>query len=86
MGVMPQDLGDNCIDSLRMAQNLIVPEAQNPISLVLQELRSAFFRLGLKVVLTAIDFHDQSSLMAGEVRDITTDRNLASETVPIHLA
>jgi len=85
VGVMSQDFGDSRMDSLEVFQNLIVPEAQDPISLVLQEVRSALLLLRTKLVLSAIDLHYQSRLMAGEVGDVTAYGNLAPESVPIHL-
>ena len=59
--------------------NLGIPKSQNLESSLFKHQRSARIIVGLRGVLAAIEFHDQLRFDAGEIGDITINRNLAAE-------
>jgi hypothetical protein len=62
-------------------EHIVVPEAQNFVSVSLQKVGPAgVVRRPLRfVVLAAVDFHDQLSFKAGEVNDVGSDTMLSAE-------
>jgi hypothetical protein len=67
-GPLPRDPEDHLAHSIEVAQNLMVPEAQNP-KVASRKLRIAgLIRLVLGV-LAAVHLHDQASLEADEIDD-----------------
>ncbi len=67
-----------CQHGVRIGQDLVVPEAEDPEATPaqLEVPRSVTHIFG---VLAAIDFHNQVMLEAGEIDDGTTDRHLPAE-------
>ena len=84
-GEAGQLLGDYRMNTAEICQHLVVPEPQNAIALVLDERTSLGFLRRRSIVLTAVNFHDDSGLMACEVGYVAADRHLASEFVSLHL-
>jgi hypothetical protein len=80
-----QLLGDRSVDAFEIAQNLVVPEAEDGTALAFQECASRNLTGGLLVVLAAVDFHDQPGLVTDEIGDVTAQRHLTPELVPVHL-
>jgi len=84
-GDAAQLAGDRLMDAGGICQDLRVPKSQNPIALVLQETTSLGFPRRRAIVLAAVDFQDQPGLVAYKVSNVTTDRHLAAELVPLYL-
>src|SRR5215472_9515867 len=74
------------MDAVEICHDLAVPKSQNAIALVLQELGPLGLPARRAIVLTAINFHDQPSLVANKIGNVAADRHLAAELVPFHLA
>ena len=68
---------DNGPNSLWIAKQVIVPEADHSITFVLDHPSSLYIQFG--AVLPAIDFDHQFGAMAGEIGDKVTDRDLSSK-------
>ena len=63
-------------------ERIVVPYPQYAIALAFEPLRSPLVGCGLFLVVTAIEFDDQSCLQAYEIRDAWSDGNLPAELVP----
>jgi len=86
VGVMPpQIFGDHRKHAFRICQHIIIPETQDAITLSLQKVSSDGVSFRGSVMLTAIDFNDQSRFMAHEVRYIPPDRHLPTKFVSLDL-
>jgi hypothetical protein len=73
-----QSVSNHFQDTFQITHDVIIPEPQNSIIMLAQPL--AAHRIALAAsVLTAVDFHDQPSLTADEINNITTDRLLPHE-------
>ena len=83
-GDAAQLLGDCLMDAVEICQDLVVPKPQDAISLVLQEPTSLGLPGRRAIVLAAVDFHDQPSLVAHKIGNVAADRDLAAELVPRH--
>jgi hypothetical protein len=76
-----QQRNTNCFqDAIRLLENLVVPEPEHPKVSRFEPRGALAIFLGVEM-LASIDFDDQMSLYAGEIDDIGTQGNLASETV-----
>ena len=72
-------------DAIGIAQDIVVPEAQDAIASLLEPARAPrVFRLALRM-LPAINFNDEACLGAEEIDDVRTDRLLAAEAKPAEL-
>jgi hypothetical protein len=72
--------------AFRVGQHLVVPEAQDSIALGAQELAAFGFRPCGRFVLTAVDLHNHTRLMAGEISDVPSERHLSPEFEARHSA
>jgi hypothetical protein len=76
-----QQRNTNCFqDAIRLLENVVVPEAEHPKVSRFEPRGALVIFLGVEM-LASIDLDDQMSLYAGEIDDIWTQGNLASETV-----
>jgi hypothetical protein len=82
---MPQLPGDDRTHAFEVRQHLIVPEAHNLIALAFQKTRP--FRLVSRrpLVLAAIDFDNQTRVVAHKIGDIPPERQLPAEAMAVHL-
>lgn len=78
MGVEAKILSDGFHDTFDIAENLVVPESQDTITLCRQVPR-AIDIAGIVGVLTAIHLHDQLCLPAAEISDKGSDGELPAE-------
>ena len=62
-----------------VSEHVVIPEAQYAIALRLEKPRSLRVAPRLLVVLPAVDFDDQTCVMADEINDIATEVNLATK-------
>ena len=72
------------MDAVEIFQDLVVPEPQNALALVLKELGSLGFAARRAIVLATVDFHNQPGVVANKIANIAADRHLA-ELVPFYL-
>jgi hypothetical protein len=72
---------DHFQHAIAIAQHIGIPESKNAIPLRLKP-TIAFGVAKVLGVLPTIDFDDQTPLVANEVDDETSDRNLATEAQP----
>jgi hypothetical protein len=87
VGVNPaQIFGDHCPRAVRIVQHLVVPESQHAVALALQEPSAARFLFRRRIVLAAIDFDDQSRLVANKVGNEAPDRHLTAKSISFGLA
>ena len=84
-GVTPQVFGDRRTHAFEVRQHLVVPEAQNPVALVLEGAGSLCFLRRRPLVLAAVNFDDQARIMANKVGNLTPQRHLPAESVPVNL-
>jgi hypothetical protein len=80
-GTLLQRRDDGQQHTLGVAKHLVVPEPQHGVALGAQG-GVALAIDGVGMVLTAIDFDDQTRLGAEEIDDIRPDRRLAAEFDP----
>src|SRR5262249_10328641 len=77
----PQRRVDRLHHPLDIRQHIVVPETQHPIPLRFEILTS--LRVGENairpIMLPTVDLDDEALLMAGEVREVRTDRGLPPE-------
>jgi hypothetical protein len=66
-------------DRIRHCQNIVVPETQDPVSLILQPFASGIVILRLFDMLSAIYLDDQLPFSADKINDIFSDRLLPSK-------
>jgi hypothetical protein len=66
-------------DRLDILHHLVVSEAQHSIALLYQKSSPSSVRFRLRVMLTTIQFHDQTALWAAEVSNEGTDGMLSTE-------
>jgi hypothetical protein len=94
MGLMGEGLGggdpvkvfgDRRAPALRIVQNRVVPEPQEPVALAFQELSAAHLLLRQEIMLAAIDLDDQSCRVADEVGYKPADWHLTAKPVPVGL-
>jgi hypothetical protein len=71
-------------DAFGISENVVIPESKHAIAVFSQATIAYYIRRGL-IVLTAIDFNDQSSFSADKVADVTEYWHLPDELVPIDL-
>jgi hypothetical protein len=71
---------------LGLQQDLVVPEAQHPIPLLLEESTASLVVALLIQVLAAIDLDHEFLLQADEIDNVGTDDVLPTELVPEHLS
>jgi hypothetical protein len=83
-GDATQFLGDRRMDAVEVRQDFVVPKPQNAMALVLPEPTSLGLPRRQAIVLAAVDFHDQPSLVAHKIGNVAADRHLAAELVPRH--
>jgi len=87
VGVKPAQIsGDYRMHAVQIFQDLVIPEPQHTVTLAFQKSRAAYLRFGSGIVLTTVDFDDQSHLVADKVGNKTSDRHLSAKSVPFHLA
>jgi hypothetical protein len=67
-------------------QHLVVPEPQHAITFGLEEQSPLGFERQRAVMLAAVDFNDQSSLVACKIRDVGAERHLTAELISTDLA
>jgi len=67
-------------NTIQILQNLVVPEPENPIALVIQKPRPRIIMLDSLHMVTAIDFDDQFRRMRREIRKERSKRNLPAKT------
>src|SRR6266478_174046 len=77
-GDAAQLLGDRLMDAVEICQDFVVPKPQKAIALVLQEPASLGLPRRRAIVLAAVDFHDQSGLVAHKIGNVAADRHLPS--------
>jgi hypothetical protein len=71
-------------DGLGPAQDIIVPESQNTIALVMEPgIARCVGPVG--AVPTTVDFHNQVTLKTGEIRNVRADRVLTAKTATFQL-
>ena len=70
---------NGCQDSIRHCQNIVVPETQDPVSLILQPFASGIVILRLFDMLPAIYFDNQLPVSADKINDIFSDKLLPSK-------
>ena len=76
---------DYLAHALRIPQHLVVPEPQNTKTATAQKRIAP--RIARRIgVLSAVDFHDQPGLQAGEVDDVRADGQLPPEPESLQLA
>ena len=81
MGVMlPHFLSNHSANTLRVRQNVVVPEAQYAIALSRQEGRPADFFCRPMVMLATIDLDGQLGFVADEIDDEPSDRHLTEHS------
>jgi hypothetical protein len=68
--------------ALRVSENLVVPEAENPKALGFQPSRPPSVSCDISRVLTAIDFDDEAAFHTDEIGNIRTERHLPPESLP----
>jgi hypothetical protein len=73
---------DHAIDAL---QNIVIPDAQNPIPLRLQPRCARFICFGPLSMLPAIDFDDEPCFQADKIGNVRTKGYLPSEAVAVDL-
>ena len=74
MGVMaPQFISDHDEDTLRVDQDVVIPEAKDEKALALQKVRAAAPLFRLAVVLTTIDLGDQLGSVTDGIGDGACD-------------
>jgi len=73
------DLLQNC---LKLRLDFIVGEAENPISLGLQPLRTPLIVALLFSMLASVDLDDEPSFEANEIHDIAPQHVLAAKPAP----
>ena len=66
-------------DALKVAQHVVIPEAQNAIAGCFNSLRSRYIGRLLPIVLAAVELDHELCLAAGEIDDEGTDGGLAAE-------
>lgn len=85
MRFVSESIFDGPQHDLGLQQDLVVPEAQHPVSLLLEEPTASLVVAFLVQVLTAIDLDHELLLQADEIEDVGADRMLPAELVPEHL-
>jgi hypothetical protein len=73
------------MDTLGIWQDLVVPKPQNAIAFVLQEATSLDFPWRRAIVLAAVDFNDQPSLVTDKIDDVAPERHLTAEPMSLDL-
>src|SRR5271163_2656800 len=73
------------MDTVEIIQDLVVPQPENAIALVLQELGSLGFPVRQVIVLATIDLHDQSRIMTNKIGNVSADQHLAAELLRFYL-
>lgn len=82
--VPPKILADRLDNAFDVRQHIIVPEAQNTITLPEQESGSPFIFCAVRMLAT-IDFDNQPCQPAAKIRDIRADRVLAAKMLMLQL-
>lgn len=80
---MPMNIIHDIVDA---GQHLVIPVADDAITLPLQQRRSLRIIARLQRMLAAVDFNHQPGLRAQEVDDITMDRHLPPKTKALDLS
>jgi len=70
---------DRCPNAIRIPKDFVRPKAQDAPPLALDECSTARIGFGLTGMMLAIDFDDESPRSADEIREVWTDRVLATE-------
>lgn len=72
---------DRCQNAIEVLQDIIVPEAKHPIALLLKILAPDNVNLGVwrKHVLASVNLDNDPCIVAGEIREVRTDRRLPAE-------
>ncbi len=84
-GVTPQVLGGRRTHAFEVRQHLVVPEAYNPVALGLEEAGSLCFLRRQLLVLAAVNFDNQARVVADNIGNVTPQRHLPAESVPVDL-
>jgi hypothetical protein len=72
-----QQIGDGQADTVRVAEHIVVPEADDAIALTAKPAGALRFLRG--VMLAAVDFDDELEAVAAEVGGVVAKRNLEAE-------
>ncbi len=75
----PQLVEQRRDDAIGIAENVVVPEAQNLEALAFEPGRARGVRVPPARVLAAVDLDDEEALETGEIDDVTPDGRLAAE-------
>jgi hypothetical protein len=81
-----QILGDHRLHAIRILKHLVVPESQYAVALAFKEARAARLLFRGRIMLAAIDFHDQFRLVADKVGNKTPQRHLTAKSETFGLA
>jgi hypothetical protein len=84
-GVPAQLGGNRRVHAFGVRQHLVIPEPEDPVTLLLQEMVALRFLLRAGV-LTAVDFDNQARVVANEIDNVTPERHLRAKSMSIDLA
>lgn len=76
---------DHFDDAVRIFQAVIVPETQQSVALRLKDLRTRSILFELFVVLSPVDFDDESRLEAEKIHNIGSNRRLPTKSMAVDL-
>ena len=75
-----QILGDHRLHAIRVLEHLVVPEPQYAVALPFKEARATRLLFRGRIMLAAIDFHDQFRLVADKVGNKAPQRHLTAKS------
>jgi hypothetical protein len=82
----PQVLDDHGVHALGIFQDLIIPEAYDPISFALQKPAPVGFLLRQRIMLAAIEFDDQADFVTDKICNVAPERHLTAAPVSLDLS
>ncbi len=86
MGVLlAQMFNDRRVHALRICQDLMVPEPQNPVAFISQEAAALRLWRRQSIVLPAIDFDNQACFVTNKIDNVASKRHLTAESAPVDL-
>ena len=80
-----QRFSDLLHDRGGIGQHVIVPEAQNSVTLLQKKLSPPLIRICLRDVLTAIELHDKLPFRATKIGNVPAYGMLTTKFCPVHL-
>ena len=73
-------------DSIKIRKCFMVPETQDLVTILGQELSTMLVGLNLKSMVPAVKLHHYFAFRAAEIHNVASDRMLTSELGAVHLA